>query len=57
METWNLKLSKNGSASLEIALYSFFILTIILSSLKGNRELSRKNILKIKGYLNEVKKN
>lgn len=57
MNIGNSKLSQRGTTSLEITFYSFFILTIILSSLKIYRELNQVRILKVKGYLNEFKKN
>lgn len=50
------KTRTKGSTSLEIAFYSFFLLAIILSSLKINKELHQLRLGKIKGYFNEYKK-
>ena len=51
------KVAKKGFVSLEVAFYSFFLLTIVLSSLKISKKVHHLEIQKIKGYQNEIKKN
>lgn len=53
----NLNFSRKGFISLEIATYSLILLSIILTSLRLNKELHKNNIQNAKGYLNEFKKN
>jgi len=50
-------LSKNGFMYFEIVFYSFFLLAIILASLRINEEFNKKRIIRIRGLFDDFAKN